>query len=150
MSKLKIETLVGLFVIAGVLAVTYLAVQIGGARFFGNETYTIEARFTNVGGLKVGSDVRVAGVSVGRVRSVRLDPETYAAYVAIDVPRQIELDDDTIASIRTTGLIGDKFVALLPGGSGIPIEPGEILYDTESAVDLESLISRFAFGSVED
>ncbi len=150
MSKLKIETLVGLFVIAGVLAVAYLAVQIGGARFFGNETYTVEARFTNVGGLKTGADVRVAGVSVGRVRAVRLDPESYAAYVAIDIRRGIELDDDTIVSIRTTGLIGDKFVALLPGGSGIPVEPGEILYDTESAVDLESLISRFAFGSVED
>ncbi len=150
MSKLKIETLVGLFVLAGVLAVSYLAVQIGGARFFGNETYTVEARFNNTGGLKAGADVRIAGVSVGRVRSVRLDPESYAAYVAIDIHRDIALDDDTIVSIRTTGLIGDKIVALMPGGSGIPVEPGDVLYDTESAVDLESLISRFAFGSVED
>ncbi len=150
MTKLKIETFVGLFVLAGILAIAYLSFTIGGARLFAEDSYEIEARFSNVGGLKTGSDVRIAGVSVGRVLEVRLDADQYRAVVRLEIPKTIELDDDTIASIRTTGLIGDKFVALLPGGSGIPVEAGEILYDTESAIDLESLIGRFAFGSVED
>ena len=150
MTKLKIETLVGLFVLTGVLAIAYLSFTIGGARLFAEESYAFEARFSNVGGLKTGSDVRIAGVSVGRVLDVRLDADSYMALVRIEVPTTIEIDDDTIASIRTTGLIGDKFVALLPGGSGFPVESGDILYDTESAIDLESLIGRLAFGSVED
>ena len=150
MRKLKIETLVGLFVLAGLVAIAFLSIRIGGARFFGSDHYELQARFTNVGGLNRGADVRIGGVSVGQVLDVRLDPETFSAFVRFRVAAALEFDDDTIASIRTSGLIGDKFLSLSPGGSGIVLEPGEVMYDTESAVDLESLISRFAFGSVDD
>ncbi|MCC5840086.1 MAG: outer membrane lipid asymmetry maintenance protein MlaD [Opitutales bacterium] len=150
MRKLKIETLVGLFVLVGLVAIAYLSIKIGGARFFGGDHYELQARFTNVGGLNRGADVRIGGVSIGQVTEVRLDHETFAAMVRFRVPVGLELEDDTIASIRTSGLIGDRFISLSPGGSGIVLAPGDILFDTESAIELESLISRFAFGSVED
>lgn len=150
MRKLKIETLVGLFVLAGLMAIAFLSIQIGGARIFGGDHYELEARFTNVGGLNRGADVRIGGVSVGQVTEVRLDRETFAAMVRFRVPIGLELEDDTIASIRTSGLIGDRFISLSPGGSGIVLAPGDVLFDTESAIELESLISRFAFGSVQD
>ncbi|MDV7397658.1 outer membrane lipid asymmetry maintenance protein MlaD, partial [Arthrospira platensis SPKY1] len=119
-------------------------------RLWGGDTYQLEARFSSVAGLNVGSRVDIAGVRVGTVRGIRLDPQQFVAIVILELPRSIELDDDTIASIRTAGLIGDRFVSLSPGGSGIPLEPGDMILDTESAMDIESLISRFAFGSIDD
>jgi len=148
--KNKMEFGVGLFVLAGLAAIFYLAIAIGGARLWGGDTYQLEARFSSVAGLNVGSRVDIAGVRVGTVRGIRLDPQQFVAIVTLELPRSIELDDDTIASIRTAGLIGDRFVSLSPGGSGIPLEPGDMILDTESAMDIESLISRFAFGSIDD
>ncbi len=148
--KHKMEFGVGLFVLAGLAAIFYLAIAIGGARLWGGDTYRLDARFSNVAGLNVGSRVDIAGVRVGTVRAITLDQKHFVAIVTLEIPSSIELDDDTIASVRTAGLIGDRFISLSPGGSGIRLEPGDLIIDTESAVDIESLISRFAFGSIDD
>ena len=150
MNNRKMEFGVGLFVLVGLAAVLYLAVSIGGMRFFGGDRYTLEARFSNVAGLNSGSRVDIAGVRVGTVRDIRLNYEQFVAIVTIELPTKIQLDEDTIASIKTAGLIGDRYISLSPGGSGIPLEPGDMIVDTESAIDIEGLISRFAFGSIDE
>ena len=150
MNRRKIEIATGLFVLLGIAAIAYLAFTIGDVRLFTNGSYPLKARFTNITGLNVGSDVRISGVAVGKVTGIEMDPTTFYAEVEFEMPKRIKLDDDTIASIRTKGLIGDKFLSLLPGASGIPLEPGELIVDTESVVDIESLISRIAFGTMDD
>lgn len=150
MYRKNIELAVGTFVLGGIIAIAYLAISIGGARIFGTDTYTLRARFADVGGLASGADVKIAGVPVGRVTQVQLNEDDFVAMVTFKVDKAVVLDDDTIASVKTNGLIGDKFLGLLPGGSGIPLEHGEVIIDTESAVDFEGLISEFAFGSVEE
>jgi len=144
----RIEFLAGLFVLLGIGALIYLAVIVAGNKFGFADTYTLQARFKNVGGLNVGSSVLISGVPVGQVKSIDLDGERFDAIVTFTLPAGVELADDTIASIKTTGLIGDKYLSLLPGGSDFTLEPGDIIIDTESAVSIEDLLSRFAFGEV--
>lgn len=150
MNDAKLETIAGLFVLVGLLLIGYLAFRIGDTQFLTSDRFVVFAEFSNVGGLKEGSKVRLAGVSVGTVTEISLDPESYFARVKLSLEPGIDLDDDTIASIKTNGLIGDKFIDLLPGGSGVDLESGDTIFDTESALDLESLVSRMAFGSVEN
>jgi phospholipid/cholesterol/gamma-HCH transport system substrate-binding protein len=147
MKQSNIELSVGAFVLFGTAAIVWFAVQAGAGVALGGSTYEVKARFTNIGGLKTGSQVLIAGVPVGRVEKIDLDPQ-YAAIVRMNVSQGVRLPSDTIASIKTSGLIGDKFIALAPGGDSQNISPGGTITDTESAVDLESVISRFAFGSV--
>jgi phospholipid/cholesterol/gamma-HCH transport system substrate-binding protein len=147
MKQSKIELSVGAFVLVGLAAIVWFAVQAGAGAAIGNPTYEVNARFTNIGGLKTGSQVFIAGVPVGRVEKIDLNPQ-YAAVVRLNVKQEIHLPSDTIASIKTSGLIGDKYVALAPGSDGNNLPPGGTITDTESAVDLESMISRFAFGNV--
>jgi len=147
MKQSNIELSVGVFVLLGLAAIVWFAVQAGAGVALGGSTYEVNARFTNIGGLKTGSQVLIAGVPVGRVEKIDLDPQ-YAAIVHMNVSRGVRLPSDTIASIKTSGLIGDKFIALAPGADSGSISPGGTITDTESAVDLESLISRFAFGNV--
>lgn len=149
MNSKKVELTVGTFVLVGLIAILYLALQVGSNRWAG-EHYSLYARFLNAGGLNEGSSVQIAGVKVGTVGSITLNKEQMVAMVELKLPTDLVLDDDTIASIKSTGLIGDKFLALNPGGSGIPLEAGETIVDTESAVDIEDLISRFAFGSIDE
>lgn len=150
MNSPKIQFIVGLFVIAGLIAVVYLSVQIGGTRLIRGETYSLSARFTNVNGLHTGSNVTVAGVRIGRVTQITLDTDDMVAIVEFRVPADVKLDDDTIAAIRSSGIIGEKFISLQPGGSGMYLQPGDMIIDTSSTIDLEDLIARFAFGSVDD
>jgi phospholipid/cholesterol/gamma-HCH transport system substrate-binding protein len=145
----KQELVVGVFVLAGLAAVGYLALRIGAGALLGGDTYPLQARFTNSGGLNPGSNVVVAGVPVGRIESVTLNAADYSSVVSFSVRKDVQLPLDTIASIKTTGLIGDKFLALSPGGETEFLAPGALITDTESTVDLESLISRFAFGDVK-
>lgn len=145
----RLELIVGVFVLAGLAAVAYLALKIGAGAFVGGDTYALKARFTNSGGLNPGSNVIVSGVPVGRVEKVTLNPADYSAIVEFSVRRDLKLPADSIASIKTTGLIGDKFLALAPGGDAEFLAVGALITDTESTVDLESLISRFAFGNVD-
>ena len=149
MKQSRLELTVGAFVLAGLLAVAYLALKIGAGALVGSETYSIKARFTNSGGLNPGANVLIAGVPVGRVGAVTLNNADFSALVELRLNKAVKLPADTIASIKTSGLIGDKYVALAPGADTDTIAPGYTITDTESAIDIESLISRFAFGNVE-
>lgn len=148
MNNRKIEFLVGCFVLIGLLAVFYLALQLGGARFFGSESYELQARFSSVSGVNAGSRIEIAGVPVGKVKEITLSDNFYAI-ATLELPNRIQLDDDTIASVKTAGLIGDRFIELSPGGSGFALEPGDMIVDTESALDIENLISKFALGGMD-
>lgn len=149
MKQSKLEPVVGVFVLVGLVAVAYLALRIGAGALVGGDTYVLKARFSNAGGLNPGSNVVIAGVPVGRVESIALNPADYSAMVELRVRSDVKLPVDTIASIRTSGLIGDKFLALSPGAEDETLPPGALISDTESTVDIESLISRFAFGNVD-
>jgi len=144
----RIDLAVGLFVAAGLLALAYLALRIGGGALVGADTITLRARFTNLGGLAPGASVLVSGVAIGKVEAVQLD-ERFAAIATLRVRKEVKLPADTLAAIRSSGLIGDKHIALIPGADLALLEPDTLITDTESAVDLESLISRFAFGGVK-
>ena len=150
MNQKRTEFAVGLFILVGILAILYLAVQIGSSRILGSDSMVVEARFSNIGGLNEGSNIMIAGVKVGVVGNIRLDTESLVAMVELKLKNDLVIYDDAIASIKTNGLIGDKYVALDPGGGGLELEQGEPIVDTESALDIESLISRFAFGSLEE
>lgn len=147
--KNSIEFLVGLFMIAGFLAFGYLALQLGEVTLFSDSTnYTVVAQFDNIAGVKKGASVQVAGVAVGQANKIWLDEDGYAN-VALLVDKSLQLPIDSTASVKSQGLIGDKFIALSPGGDEELFKNGDLLTDTESSVDIESLISKFAFGSVE-
>jgi len=149
MKSTTLELLVGLFVLIGIAAVAYLTMKLGSGSMVGGDTYVIEARFANAGGLHGGSSVLVAGVTVGRVDEVKMDSADYSAVATLRLQSDLRLPTDSMASIKTSGLIGDKFVSLSPGADETYLEPGTRITMTESAVDLESLIGKMAFGSVE-
>ena len=147
MKNRSIEFLVGFFVLIGLAAIFLLAIQVGSARFFGSDSYTVTARFTSASGVNPGSRVEIAGVRVGTVREVVLDEFLYAI-VTLELPNSLELDEETIAKIKTAGLIGDRFIELQPGG-GFPMEPGYVI-DGESPLDIEDLIKKFMGGSIDE
>lgn len=145
----KLDLIVGAFVLVGFTAVSFLAFKLGAGSLTGSDTYVVQARFANLGGLNPGSNVVIAGVPVGRVESVRLNAADYSAIAELRLRASVRLPADSIASIKTAGLIGDKYLAIAPGGDARMLAPGDLITETEPAVDLESLISRFAFGSVK-
>jgi phospholipid/cholesterol/gamma-HCH transport system substrate-binding protein len=112
---------------------------------FAEETYPVTARFTSISGLKEGSAIELAGVIVGKVSNIELDTGDYEAVVHLDIDKRVELQDDTIASIRTAGIIGDKFIKLTPGGSEIILGAGDEIEETEPAISLEELVSKYIF-----
>ena len=143
----KIEIIVGLFVLTGLIGIFFLAFRIGKSEFIGQKTYELTAVFNNLSGVSENARVEIAGVRVGSVEKIELN-EDFQAMVTLKLPEHLKLDDDTIAAVKTSGLIGDRFIELLPGGSGIQLEPGDLIFDTQSAIDLESLISKFGFGNL--
>jgi phospholipid/cholesterol/gamma-HCH transport system substrate-binding protein len=149
MKHSKLELLTGLFVLLGLAAFAYLTIKLGTGSLIGGNTYSVEARFANAGGIHPGCSVLLSGVTVGRVEGVRMDPSDYSAIVTLRVIAGLRLPTDSMASIKTSGLIGDKFVSLSPGADDTFMEPKSRIIMTESAVDLESLIGKMAFGSVE-
>ncbi len=144
------DTFAGIFVIIGLLCVAYLTVKLGKMELTGGNDYTVYARFSSIGGLRVGAGVEIAGVSVGKVSAIELEQndEGSLAVVTIKVKNGVELTDTCIASIKTAGLIGDKYVSLSPGGSVDLLENGAEITDTESALDIEALIKNYVFGKV--
>jgi len=146
----KLEFGVGLFVLLGLAALVYLTIKLGSGALVGSDTYPVEARFANTGGLNTGASVMLAGVNVGRVEDIRLDPEDFSAIVEMRIRTAVKLPVDTMASIKTSGLIGDKYIALAPGAEEEFLDPSARITMTESALELESLISKMAFGSVKD
>jgi phospholipid/cholesterol/gamma-HCH transport system substrate-binding protein len=147
MKQSNIELSVGAFVLVGIAAILWFAMQAGAGVAVGGSSYEVTARFANVGGLRPGNQIFIAGVPVGRVEKIDLNSQ-YAAIVHMSLKQEVHLPSDTIASIKTSGLIGDKFIALAPGADSKNLASGSMITDTESAVDLESLIRRFAFGNV--
>ena len=149
MKHTTIELYMGIFVLLGIAAVTYLTVKLGTGSVVGGDTYLVEARFADAGGLHGGSSVHMAGVTVGRVERVRLDPTDFSAIATLRIQSALRLPTDSMAAIKTSGLIGDKFVSLSPGADEACLQPGTRITMTESSVDLESLIGKMAFGSVD-
>lgn len=147
MSRYNIEVLVGAFVLVGLISLGYLSIKLGKLDVLGNKGYDVTAEFSDIGGLKSGSSVEIAGVEVGRVTDIGL--KEYQALVHVRMNPGVKLQEDTIASIKTKGLIGEKFVQLTPGGSDVIIKPGGKVRETESAIDFEGLISNYVFGKVQ-
>lgn len=145
------ETAVGIFVLIGMACMAYMAVRLGKMEVFGQEGFELSAAFDSVSGLRVGADVELAGVPVGRVASISLDPDPVRnqAIVKLRLDRDLQLSDDSMASIRTSGLIGDKFINLSRGGSERLLRSGDTIVETESSVDIGTLISKYAFGGVK-
>ncbi len=147
MKRLNIETAVGLFVLLGIVCLAWLSIKLGKLEIVGGDYVPVHAEFASVSGLKKGVSVEIAGVDVGKVESITLDD--YSADVLMKIRTGIKLPEDTIASIRTRGLIGDKYVSLSPGASDRMIPPNGKIRDTESAVDMEQLIGEFIHGSTK-
>jgi len=136
-------------VLIGLVCLTYLSVKLGKMELFGGDNYQVYADFDSVSGLKSGAAVEVAGVEVGRVGQIILDPKSgNKARVYLQIRRGIKLQDDVIAAVRTSGIIGDKFIQMKPGGSERIVAAGGRIRETESAVDLEELISKYIHGQV--
>ncbi len=145
MKRFSLEMAVGMFLVTGFLCVAYLSIKLGNLNLFDDHTYTVEADFTTVSGLKAGAAVEIAGVRIGRVASITLDPDSYRARIKMAIQPGVQIQEDSIASIRTSGIIGDKYVNISPGGSPEQIQPGGKISETESAVILEELLSKYIF-----
>jgi phospholipid/cholesterol/gamma-HCH transport system substrate-binding protein len=150
MGRKGIETLVGLFVVIGVLALVFLALKAANlGSFSGGDTYTVKARFDNIGGLKPRAPVRSAGVKVGTVTKIGLDPQTYQGVVTLELQKRFQFPKDTSAKILTAGLLGDQYIGLEAGPSEENLQAGAIITQTQSAVVLENLIGQFLANSVD-
>jgi phospholipid/cholesterol/gamma-HCH transport system substrate-binding protein len=140
------DLIVGLFVVAGLAAIAYLSIQVGGLSYKGPGGLRLYAVFDEIGGLKPRAPVSIAGVTVGQVVSIGLD-DSLRARVTLDVDPQLQLPSDTSAGIRTSGLLGDQFIALEPGAEEAMLGQGEEIAMTESALSIERLIGRFVHDS---
>ena len=149
MKKSTAEIFVGLFMLVGFAALGYLALQLGEVPWLtGGSTYMLKAEFDNVSGIKKGASVQVAGVVVGSVETIELGPENFAI-LNMRLQNQVKVPVDSIASVKSQGIIGDKYIQISLGGDEKLYKAGEIITETESAIDIESLISKFAFGSAK-
>src|SRR5581483_483794 len=146
MERTKVNVAVGVFMILGIAALAYMSVKLGRVSFFGTGGYDVVADFPSVGGLKNGSSVEIAGVEVGRVESIGL--ADYQARVTLRLNSDVKLQEDSIASIKTKGLIGEKYIRISPGGSDKLIPPGGRIREVEAPVDFEELLSKYIFGKV--
>jgi phospholipid/cholesterol/gamma-HCH transport system substrate-binding protein len=146
MKKFDLELTVGLFIIAGIICLGYLSIKLGKMEVIGENGYDIYALFSNTGGLRTGSPVAIAGVEVGRVKSIILDH--YQARVVLHLPENVKIQEDAIASVKTKGLIGEKYIEITPGGSEKIVKPGGRIRETQPAIELEDLISKFVFGRI--
>ena len=145
--KQHTEILVGIFILIGIITITFLALRMGDFGLLNNTQYIIKAEFTSASGLKKGAHVEMAGVSVGKVKNIIFNPETYLAEVYIDIENNIKIPEDSTASIRTAGIIGDKFLKISAGGSETIIEKNMSIVETEPSINLEELISKYIFES---
>ena len=149
MQKYAHETVVGIFVIIGLVCVGYMTAKLGDVSLFGDDSYTLYARFNSVSGLRVGNSVEMLGMEIGKVAGFKLDQDDLLAMVELRIKPDIKIYEDAIASIKTAGLIGDKYVSIDPGGADDLLKPGATITETESPVDIGELISKYAFGDVE-
>lgn len=146
MKKMNTEIVVGFFVLLGILALGYLTIRLGKLEIVGGNTYNVQAEFEKVGGIKPGASVEIAGVQIGTVKSVKLDK--YQALLDLTLHTGVKIQEDAIASVKTKGLIGEKYIQITPGASEKIVPPGGKIRDTESALDMEELISKYVFGKI--
>ncbi|HHT9105278.1 MAG TPA: outer membrane lipid asymmetry maintenance protein MlaD [Candidatus Wujingus californicus] len=148
MKKYDVEIAVGIFVFFGILCLGFISVKLGKLDLIGSHYYPVKAVFSTVKGLRKDTVVEISGVEVGKVSDIKLID--YQAVVSMLIRDDVELQDDAIASIRTKGLMGEKYVEIMPGGSDKIIQPGDTLRETEPPIDLEKLIGNFVFGKVKE
>lgn len=146
MKRSALDLGVGVFVLIGLIALGWMSVKLGRVDLLGNRGYVVSADFPTVGGLKAGSTIEIAGVEVGRVDRIVL--QDYQAHVVMMIQPGVKLQDDSIASIKTKGLIGERYVRISPGGSEKIIEPNGRIREVEPPVDIEELLSKYIFGKV--
>ena len=149
MQRYSMESVVGVFVLIGLACIGYMTVKLGDLGLFGDDTYPLTARFTQVTGLRWGSVVNMLGLEVGRVGEMTMDQEHQVAMVELRIRKGIKVYDDAIASIKTEGLIGDRYVSIDPGGSGAELKPGDTIVETEAPADIMDMVSKYAFGDVK-
>ena len=147
MKKFDLEITVGFFLLLGILSLAYISINLGKLEIVGRNAYIVYAEFEKAGGIKPKAVVEIAGVEVGTVKSVRITKD-YRAKVTIEIDKNIKLQEDVIASIKTKGLIGEQYVQISPGASDKMIQNGGKIRETESAIDIEELISKYVFGKV--
>ena len=147
----KVELASGIFLFLGIAALIWLAMRATDyGQDIGKDTYTISARFTNIGDLKDRSPVKIGGVTVGMVESIELDPVTFEAVVSMNVASKFdEIPSDTGASVLTSGVLGDRYIGLEPGGAPDMLQDGDELFITQSAVILEQVIGKYMFNTGE-
>lgn len=149
MKKYASETWVGLFMTVGLVCVVYLAVHLGDVTFFRRDTYTLKALFNRIGSLRESNPVTMMGIDIGQVTGVSIDQDRHLAVVRFQVDNGIEIYSDAIATIKTSGLIGEKYMEIDAGGAGELLKDGGTIIDTEPPVDLVEMIGKYAFGSVD-
>jgi phospholipid/cholesterol/gamma-HCH transport system substrate-binding protein len=151
LNKSTLNFWVGTFVLLGLGALLFLALRVGNLASWGEPAgYHVTARFDNIGNLKPRAPVKSAGVVVGRVEKVGLDPKTFEAIAKVKIFPQFEFTKDTIAGIYTSGLLGEQFLGLEPGGDSVMLKEGDVIRKTQSAVQLEKLISQFMFSKASE
>src|SRR5713101_5838451 len=146
MERARVNVAVGIFVVIGILALGYLSIKLGRVSFLGGGGYVVLVDFPATGGLKAGSAVEIAGVEIGRVESIGL--VDYQARVVLRLDRGVQIQEDSIASIKTKGLIGERYIRISPGGSEKIVPPNGRIREVEPPVDLEELLSKYIFGKV--
>jgi phospholipid/cholesterol/gamma-HCH transport system substrate-binding protein len=151
MNRTTLDLWVGFFVAIGLVALLFLALKVGnlGASSVG-ETYRLAAKFDNIGGLKVRAAVKGAGVVIGRISEIKFDPHTYVADVSMQIDKRYQFPRDTFATINTSGLLGEQYVAMEAGGDSVMLKDGDTVQKTQSAVVLEKLISQFLFSKASE
>jgi phospholipid/cholesterol/gamma-HCH transport system substrate-binding protein len=150
MKKYTMETIVGIFVTLGLICIGYMTVKLGNVHLLGDDSYPLVAKFTTASGLKIGNPVNILGIEVGRVEHISMDQQNQKAVVQIKIKNGIKVYDDAIAAIKTEGLIGDKYMSIDPGGSGTLLGPSGVITDTQAAVDIVELVSKYAFGEIKN
>ena len=146
MKKLDLEVVVGIFILVGIFSLGYISIKLGKLEFIGGGRYEIYAQFDQVGGIKPGASVEIAGVEIGRVKSIGLD--NYQALLELSINTGIKVQEDAIASVKTKGLIGEKYIQITPGASEKILPGGGRIRETESAIDIEQLMAKYVFGKV--
>jgi phospholipid/cholesterol/gamma-HCH transport system substrate-binding protein len=149
MKKYSQETIVGIFIVIGLLCIGYMTIKLGKIPMFGGDYYTLYARFSSVSGLRVDSPVEIGGIEVGRVEQLNIDQDKQISVVTLRIEKGIKIYEDATASIKTSGLIGDKLINIDPGGGGDLLKPGGTITETNSPLDVEDLISKYVFGDVK-
>jgi phospholipid/cholesterol/gamma-HCH transport system substrate-binding protein len=149
MKKFAMETAVGIFVLIGLVSVSYMTIKLGNVSFLMEDAYSVQAKFTSVGGLRPGNPVQMYGIEIGRVEKVGVDQEDGLAVVVLKIQKGVTLYEDAMASIKTEGLIGDRYVNVDPGGAAEPLKHGGTIIETQSPVDLTELIGKYVFGGVQ-